>query len=101
MPPPPPVVEAWTWVIAPLTRSCAGVICPVTGALPPAPPPAVRPDAARSCSAIAALRMSASPSTMNLPVALSFSVMTMPQASPMSQEPYQPALFSNSVTVTV
>ena len=84
-------------MIAPLTRICAGVIWPVAGALDP---PAVRPDAARSCSAIASYRMSVSPSTMNRPLWLSRSVRTVPQALPMSQWPYQPAWFSNWLTVT-
>ena len=94
-PPLPPFVS-WTCVIAPLTSSCAGVMRPVLGAFLP---PAVRPEAARSCSCIAAPRMSASPSTMNFPLWTSWSVRIVPHASPSSHWPRQLALFSNLLTM--
>ncbi len=91
-PPRPPEVSYCTWVMAPLTRIWAGVSWPVTGVFRPW---AVRPEAPRSCSSMAAPRMSVSPRTMNRPVWFNMSVITVPQASPMSHWPRQPAWFSN------
>ena len=96
MPPSPPVVLSWTCVIEPRTRSWAGVICPVAGAFLP---PAMRPPAARSCSAMAAPRISASPRTMNLPEPWRASVMIVEKPLPISHCPCQPASFSNLETV--
>jgi len=98
IPPPPPLVLLCTCVMAPLTRIWAGVMLPTPGVMAPC---AVRPEAAKSCSPMASLRISVSPSTMNLPVWLRISVMMMPQPSPMSHWPRQPARFSNLATETV
>ena len=95
-PPLPPARSSCTCVTEPRTSSCAGVIRPICGVLAP---PAVRPLAARSCSAMASLRMSESPSTMNLPFCCNASVMIVVNPSPTFHWPDQPASFSNLLTV--
>jgi hypothetical protein len=95
-PPLPPLVSSCTCVIEPRTSSCAGVIRPICGALLP---PAIRPLAARSCSAIASFRISESPSTMNFPFCCKASVMIVVKPSPTSHCPDQPDSFGNLLTV--
>ncbi len=93
----PPEVDCWKCVISPFTSSCAGVIWPMAGFLLP---PATLPDAPKSCSPIASMRMSFSPSTMKRPVLCRLSVRTVPNVCASAVWPSGAVdLFSNFETV--
>jgi hypothetical protein len=83
--------------MTPLTSSWAGVMFPVVGALSP---PATRPLFAKSCSFIAASRMSSWPRTMNFPDCWSESVSISPHVSErLNWVPLYGAWFSNFETM--